>query len=507
MKKLTVFTRARQAVLRALSAYNHRLSKLYSPNIAAFTGVAVVLAMLVFTLFIPPRVGVADDGSLSGVLLESGLGYRQMDLTDETGSYFIRLYLHSTRQAGGFSTHRLLIRAAMWVDDQFTHDNLFDIHYLAGLYILLYLPAVWLVLRGIAARVKVAAEATFLVILGAVVLGDAALTAYFSSLYPEALWHIGVVYCLGFSLALQHGKPGWTHAGLIGLTFTGGVLTLTESHCAAVGLVLTVYLVRLIMMEDRTAQSSMIAGICAAVMLTSTVVSATAGADRFTDASKLHAMTNGVLLRAENPEEALAEFGIEPRFETLTDMSSYSSYPYTLPGEPEVQRSFLSRYSIGSIIFYYIKHPLAYAGLMELGVRAAFHPVRSYVGSYERSAGLPERLANQQLTFYSNFKANSLPQTMGFLLILMVVYWALFRKRRGLNPHSARWTFRERQIMLDTFIMLLVLGVAHLSAVIFLSGTAELERYQLLCGTCVDGMILLFIAEILHRLNILSSED
>ena len=40
-----------------------------------------------------------------------------------------------------------------------------------------------------------------------------------------------------------------------------------------------------------------------------------------------------------------------------------------------------------------------------------------------------------------------------------------------------------------------------------LSGTAELERYKMICGVCVDGMVLLFISEILHRLNILSSEE
>ena len=61
--------------------------------------------------------------------------------------------------------------------------------------------------------------------------------------------------------------------------------------------------------------------------------------------------------------------------------------------------------------------------------------------------------------------------------------------------------------MLDTFLMLALTGIAHLSAVICLSGTAELERYQMLCGVCIDGMLLLFIAEILHRLKILSEEE
>ena len=495
------------AVRRAFQEYNRRMGKLYSPGLAALTGAALVLAMAVFTLFIPPYVGVADDGSLNGILLGTGLGYRGQDLSFPTGAYFIRVYLHSTYQPEGISVHRLIIRLAMWVDDQFTHDNLFDIRFLAAVYTLLYLPAVYLTLRGIAARVKVAAEATFLVIIGAVILGDAAMVSYFNSLYPEAMWQICIVYCLGFSLALQRSETGWTQLGLVGLLAAGSVLTLTESHCVAVGLVLTVFFARQIMMEDRTVQISLIASVCAAVILIVSAVSATAGANRFSDASKLHAMTNGVLMRSEDPEKTLEEFGIDARFETLTDISCYGNYPYALAGNPDIQRDFLPRYTVGSIIFHYIKHPLAYFGLLELGVRAAFHPMRSYVGSFESDTGMPERSMNGKLTSYSNFKANSLPQTIGFLVILLIVYWVLFRKRRGLNPHQARFTFRERQIMLDTFLLMLLTGVLHLSAIICFSGTAEMERYQMLCGVCIDGMLLLFAAEILHRLKIFSAEE
>ena len=129
------------------------------------------------------------------------------------------------------------------------------------------------------------------------------------------------------------------------------------------------------------------------------------------------------------------------------------------------------------------------------------------MGNFESDTGQPERAANGQLTTYSNFKANSLPQTMGFLAILAIVYFVLFRKRRDLNPHKVRFTFRERQIMLDTFLLLLLTGIAHLTAIIALSGTAEMERYQMLCGICIDGMLLLFAAEILHRLHIFSAEE
>ena len=492
---------------RSVNWFNRRLGKIYSPNIAAITGTVIVLILVVIILFFPPVMGVADDGSLTDIMLGTGLGYRGSDLQYPVGAYFTRLYLHSTQQVNGISTHRLLIQFAKWIDSQFTHDNLFDIRYLAGLYLILYLPAVYLVLRGIVARVDVAAEATALMILGALVLGDAAIITYFNSLYPEAFWQVFMTYCLGFCLSLQHGKEAWTQIGLIGLSLSGSLLALSEKHCAAAGLVLAVFFVRQIFMEDRNKQTITLSIIGTFVLLFASLLGILGSSSRFTESSRLHAITNGVMLQANNPEEVLNDFDIDPRFETLADMSAFANYPYTLVGNPEIQRDFLSHFSYGRMLLHYLKNPFDYIGLLEYGTKAAFNPARSYVGNYEQSWGLPERTRNELLTFYSNFKSNSLPQTMGFLVILAVVYFVLFRKVKGLQHKTMRWTERERQVMRDTFICLLFVGIADITAVIFMSGTAELERYEMLYGICIDGVILLFISEILHRTNVLAMEE
>lgn len=492
---------------KAVREYNHRLSRIYSPRIAALTGTVLVAVIAVLILFIQPIVGMADDGSLNDVLLGTGLGYRPDDFARPVGAYFVRLYVHSTYQPQGISAHRLLIRGAIWLDDLFTHDNLFDIRFLALLYLILYLPAVYLVLRGVAARVKVAAEATFLVILGALILGDGAVLCYFNSLYPDAFCQVFLTYCLGFCLALQHEKGAWTQAGLFGLAIAGSLLTLTESHCAAAGVVLAVFSARQIFMAERTQQTAVMAGVCTVVLMIASLTSATAASSRFTETSKLHSVTNGILLRSDNPGQTLQELNIDPRFETITDMSSYLVYPYATSGTAEIKRDFLSRYSLGSVWFYYARHPFVYASLLELGTRAAFSQARNYVSNYEFSQGAPAQAKNQFMTYYSNFKSDSLPRTFGFLVILLIIYLVLFRHRRGLQHFVLRWTERERQIMLDTFLCLLAIGIADITGVICQSGTAELERYQMLYSACVDGILLLFMAEILHRLNILSVEE
>ena len=71
-----------ELIHKALHWYNTRMSKIYSPAVAAFTGSAIVLIVAVVLLFIPPYVGVADDGSLSGVMESVGLNYRPLVYID-----------------------------------------------------------------------------------------------------------------------------------------------------------------------------------------------------------------------------------------------------------------------------------------------------------------------------------------------------------------------------------------------------------------------------------------
>ncbi len=494
-----------RGIRKMVGWYNHRMKRVYSPTVAALTGTALVAAIGIFLLFGPRFIGVADDGSLTEVMRGAGLGYRAQDLEEATGAYALRYLVHSTKTDSGVSSHQMLIQTAMWIDDRISHDNLLDLRVLGGLYLLLYLPAVYLVLRGLCSRVRAALEATALTVIGALVLGDGTAISYFNTLYPEAMWIVFLTYILGLCLMMPNLRDGGLQGVFPGLTVCGMLLTMTETHCAVAGTVLALFCVRQIAMEGGNHRISITALICAAVLAVTSLFSATEGVSRFTETSRLHAMTNGVLLRARDPAETLAEFGIDERFETVTDMSAYSDYPYALAGNPEIQRDFLSRYGTLDVLAFYLRNPFDWAGLMEISTRAAFRTGRSYVGNYEKSAGLGERARNSLFTHYSEFRSSSMPQTLGFLLILGAVYLGLFRKKKS-QAIQDRKAFRPRQLMLDTFALLLLTGLAEMTAVICLSGTAELERYAMLFSVCIDGMILLFLAEILHRLNILSEE-
>ncbi len=486
--------------------YNHTMRTYYSPRSGAFVCTVIVLLMCIITLFIPPVTGVADDGSLDALMKDTGLEYRQQDLEAPIGAYFIRTMVRTGKTGSGLSSQYLLIGIARWIDDIFTCDHLFDLRYLAAVYLILYLPAVFLAAEGLLLRVRQPMEGTFIAVLCGIIFGDAGTVSYFNSLYPEALWVIGVLYVMGFMLLLEQDRRFSLVLSLVGITAAGSMLIMMESHLAVIGPVLTVFVLRMMFRNGELHPASGLVIMSAAVLLCASFGSGYAALNRFSETSRLHALTNGVLLRAENPAKALAEFGIDDRYETLTETYSYADYPYVLSGQREIQEDVLSNCETGSIVLYYVRHPLEAYGLLEIGTRAALNSPRSYVGNYEASLGLPERARNPLLILYSNFRSGVVPKTTGFLLLLSIVYLALFRPTR--NPlKKQKWTLRDRQNRLSTFFCLLLMGITDMFAVICLSGTAEIERYQMFYGCCTDCMLILVLTEVLHRAKIISGEE
>jgi hypothetical protein len=491
-----------QVIINLRRAYNRRMKEHYSASTVATAATTLCFLVALVLLFLPRYIGVADDGSLQTILQHVGLRYRAADAKLPTGAYFVRIYERTVPAAGGrFSTHLMLIRLAMGLDDLFTPDNLFDMRFLAVIYLCLYLPAVWLLIKQMALRVRYASEGTVIGLAAVLLFSDVSYLSYFNSLYPEAVWLIGLLYCCGLCLSLQIPARLDT-ARLVLLAIFGAGLTLCEQHCAMLGFVLAVFCLRQIGMEKAERHTRVVAVLSAAALIVSGCGALIGGNSRFSQDSNFNAMTSGVLLESTNPQKTLAEFGIDARFETLADTSSYSAYPLTKADNPELENGFYDRYSTPDLALYYLRHPVSMAMLLELGVRSAFQVRRDYCGNYELSAGMPARGRTPLFALASNFRTRSAPKTLGYLLLLAIVYGVLLAKW-----NTRQMTARTRTVAFDTFWTVMAAGLLHTAYIVLRSGTAELSRYCLVFSVCIDLVSLLTLAEILHRLNVLETEE
>lgn len=476
--------------------FNRSLDGYYSPHALSFF-VAVACGVIVgISLFVPPYIGVADDGSLSSVMQSAGLSYSAEDAGQQTGAYFVRLYSWHGGTAV-VSTHGWLVNAACLIDWKLTGDSTFDIRFLSAIYAALYLPAVWIFARQALLRAKHASEGAAIALAVTVVFSDISYLAYFNSLYPDPLVFILLLYLTSlFMIAQRSPRRRVARMALVGLV--GATLIMIEKSEWVLGTILALYCLFQLTVSGPDVSLRLMAVMTAAILLVTGFLSLSFAPTRFGIDSKLNSLTSGALLTSIDPAATLDALGIDRRFEVLTDSSSYEAYPVTYADQIILYQDLYTQYDAGTLALYYLRHPGSLISLLDIGTKGAFNLRRAECGNYEQSVGRPAYAKTPFFAIASTFKAKSAPQTLGYVILLLFVHLIVTTRRRA-KDLAPRARAMERYAILTICLM----GLAHTVYIVSLGGASELSRYGMLYGTCIDSMTLIVLTEILHKLNVL----
>ena len=484
--------------------FNKWMAKRYTPRFLALIGTGVCLAAAVIALFVGPCLGVANDSIGNQKMLEYGLSYREADRGEEperfaSNEYFTRVYGKSPLEQPIHSSQNLIVKAAMALDTVFTGDNLFDVRFLGALYLILYLPGVYLMLRGGLERVSYFSEAVVLAVAGVLFFSDISYLVFFNSLYSDAIIFISLLYIAGGSMCLHTEKKA--QVGLLLVIAAAGVmLCLLEKRFFLAGLLTAVLLgghTRVL-----TSPGRIVAGGLAAILIGTSVFSFFWCGEEFDDVSKVHSVTRGILLDSQTPDKTLEELGIGNSYSLLADQSLYDYYPPSEISNPALQEGFLDRYSAVDVGLYYLKHPGSMVFMWNNAVRSALRLRRDYCGNYERSAGMPAMGKSVFWSAWSMFKERSLPSTIGYVLLLMIVYTAMSGRKVFNRKAVQRWDY----VYYITMLAVTFIGMADITAVICRSGDSQLVQFSMTLGAALDILLYFVIAEILHKLNILEGK-
>lgn len=482
---------------------NQRMEGKYSPTLIALCVTFIIALISSICLFLPNYLGVADDGSVTKIMDAVGVYYIQDEPEDIYNNYFIRTYsrvkITGTNVNSPLSSHVLLVKAAVFFDDIVTGDKVFDIRFLALTYMILYIPAVYILIHQACDRVRKFSEGVVISIIGMIIFSDVAYITYFNSFYPEAVWFISLIYCVGFMMRFQNVKNGyWDFWNLIFFLTAGTVLITSRKQCALIGIFLAAYCIKLIFIRNHWIWG--VTCVLSAVLLCFfTSFSLARLSSDFDTTSKLHAMTRGVLFSSDNPTSALAEFGIDSSYEMLTDASAYDYLPFVNATDPSLEEGFLNKYDIPDIAVYYIRHPGKLLRMIDLSIKSCFDVRRSYCGNYEKSVGMPPRAKSIFWTAWSMFKSTSAPKTIGFLILLMAGVFMLFWKKYTLRPVEDR----RNTVFLDALVVTFLIILSQSVITIINSGDAEMTQHCFIVCLGMDIITYYVFSEIVHKLNIL----
>lgn len=416
-----------QRLWQKRAALNKKMRERYSPSLLALIGMGICFVLSVIILFVPSYIGVANDSIGNLKMQEFGLSYRRSDTESvsqfNSNEYFIKSYEMTEKKREFLSSQNVFVVLAKAMDSLFTRDNIFDVRFLALVYLVLYLPAVFLVLHSALERVSFFTEGVVLCVLGVLIFSDISYFAYFNSLYEDALVFICLLYFAGAALSLHKGRK-WNILSILIIAAAGVVLCLVEKRFFLAGMICAMFLFLQIRIFSRV-DEKVVTVLLACVLLGSSVFSIARCGEEFDDVSKVHSMTRGVLLQAQRPDDVLEKMGIDVSYSVLADSSLYDYYPASEISNKLLQNGFLDKYSAQDVLLSYIRNPGALFSMWDIGIKAAFNLRRDYCSNYERGAGMPAMGKSIFWSMWSIFKERSAPKTIGYLLLLVIAFSAM----------------------------------------------------------------------------------
>lgn len=462
-----------------------------SPAVAAIIAAALIL---IFTLFVPPLVGMADNGDFYRVINGNGLYKLDRDAPDQYLDYFSSQYgvyqYFNEYDSSLLSSQTPFIHAAVALDRLLTgNDAVFDLRFLAFLIGLWSLVALYLLVDyatwGLEKRFGYLVAA-----LAVLIFFDTGYIAYFNSFYAEGLVLVSFLTAMACALLIRQRRYSpW--ALLAGYVLSGIVLTCAKQQNAPLGILLGLLCIPMMLPQtdgeaaarpkERT-RRRIITGACASLLCFLGVAVYVLIPQTFVEINQYHAMTRGVLMSAENPEETLERFDIPPQYALLDGSIYYERYPAVDVEGDALKADFFPKYNFVSVAAYYLTRPGELATMLDRAAKNAYAIRPEAIGNFERGA---ERTPGQKAAFFtlhSTLKNIVIPKTVGFILIWIAAMLTL--------------SFKDRWRTLVLACAMLA-GLSQIGVSIVGAGDADLSKHIFLFNAAFDFVNFVIITTVL----------
>lgn len=460
-----------------------------SPALLASTAVLLITS---FALFVPPYIGMADNGDYFRILYSNGLYFNAPDYDSQYLGYFVKEYgiFHYFNENGATlsSSQSLFIRLSLWMNSLF-NDQVFDIRVQAVLFTMMYAAAIYLLVESLTWRVPMKYGYP-IAIIAIFMFGDTAYTAFFNSFFSESIVLIMMMLLFASGLLLYRNR--YNDYVLMGIFFVSGLLlTTSKQQNAPVGIIIAVTGILLVFVRKRRGFRVLMASSLVVLMLAG-IATYVLIPQEFVNINKYHAMTRGVMMESDDPEATLKEFGIDKQYAVLNNSIYYEPYTTIDIDSALLSNDFFDQYGFGKIVAYYVTHPEQAGRMLDLAAKNAFTIRPPAMGNYEKSAG---KAFGAQTTFFSGYsliKQGLAPKTFGFIILWTVVVAGLY-----LPSFIAAVRARDSRRMLrfPLMVSVILMGMSAIFISIIGAGDADLSKHEFMFTLAFDLVTFVTIAD------------
>jgi len=432
-------------------------------------------AILTYQLFIPPVVGLADQGDFVRTIGRFGYGPQHHGSFEY--AYVEPKYIPDPHYRSPYweqaNSEYLFVCAALLVNKLVSRDGTLDIT-VAGLvhalaFLAVFARLLW-VTRGERAH-------TLIWVLALAAWTDAGYTVYWNSWYAEP------ASCIFFLLLLAEGveiaRAGETNlAGILRWSLWSVLWILAKPQNAPIGLLLGLFTLRLAMWTpSKPARAAAAAGACAMFACAAYNVLAMPIYGR--QANTYGMVFSGILADSKDTHADLRALGLDPQLSKYAGTGAWSPGTYY----PEMAASgVLARVNTFTVLRFYLARPARmWRRLHGLLPQITFLRWTGY-GNFEPSAGLPPAAQSRAFTMWSGFHEHVLPPVSKWIVMALAA-WPLLAAWRWLR---GRDILRRRRLELLT--LLPVFCLAALFSAVYGDAFDVIKHmylFNLLLDTCM----------------------
>lgn len=371
----------------------------------------IAAAIITYQIFIPPLIGLADNGDFGRVMAWRGLDHVPHEFNERYFRYFNSKYRVVPARPGPdwyLTSTSLLIIPAIRLSFLFGQNQIFDIRIFAAIQTLLYLLGLWLIL--VASRSLDRGMRIVLSCLLVIIFTDVGYVAYFNSFYAEGTALVFLTIAAGCSLILISGQSSKALLLLCYYLAIGFVITSKPMYVplAPVFGLFGVYLARYLRPPRRYWITSIVA--IAMCLLGFWYYRQTT--PRFAAQAAYVGLFMDLLPHSSTPRQDLAELGLNPDYEIFSKTTPYQE-DSPLRINPQFIEEFTGTIKPYSLPVFYATHPSRFYEFCRRCVRHAFATRDDRSGYYEAYTGKPP--SDRPFGVWSSIRENVFPRSILFI--------------------------------------------------------------------------------------------
>jgi len=449
---------------------------------ASIAAVAAAAALVSLQLFVPPIVGLANNGDYGRMMDYAGVRYRPG--TSPEQMYFLNIQrefelVRPVRSGTGYlSSEAGLALAGRLVGQAFSRNGLFDIRALGAVHAAVLLAALWLLTNCV--RARPAATRWTAAALAVFFFTDVGYVAPFNSFYSQVA---ALLFCLlTFGIAAEGiARGGLSGAWLAAFFVSAALFVAAKPQESLHAPLLAVLGWRLASRHRGTRRAAAWAGV--ALCAFGVWYYAQTPRRAIKDVALFHTVFMEILPKSPDPAADLDALGLDRALLRYRGMNAY--LPEAPLDDPAFRAAFYDRFRVRNLVLFYAARPGRMLGRAREGARQAFMLRTPGLGNFEAPA--PPRSMDRRFGRWSDLRKRLDRHGLLWMTLLL-----------GGNLAFAAATWRRAgaagRLLRETAAVLCVMALLEFGVAVFADWLGDTARHLYVFHAMCDLLIALDVA-------------